>query len=90
MSSVIHKKSIITLIATILLSPALIYFAAYADEDPAVTYSTPLLPNVTDYQVDGDVTLDVNVAAVNALEITLSTTRIALDLVPGMVESGFV
>lgn len=89
MRSVIHKKSIITLIAAILLSPVLIYFTAYADEDTPVTYSTPLLPGVTDYQVDGDVTLDVNVAAVNALEITLSTTRIALELVPGMVESGF-
>lgn len=89
MSSVIHRKSIITLIVAILLSPTLICFAVHAEEEPSVTHSTPLLPNVTNYTLDGDVTLDVNVAAVNALEITLSTTRIALELVPGMVESGF-
>ena len=74
MNKIIHTA---TLIIALSLIGAIPVFA-----DDSFTVSTPLLPNVVDYQVDGDVTLDVNVAEINALEITLSTSNLAIDLTP--------
>ena len=63
--------------------------AVYADDDTPVTYSTMYIPGVTDYTTDGDVTLDVNVAAINALEITLSKSNLAIDLSPEIGTASF-
>ena len=83
MNKIIHTK-LLTLLAGILLPSILLTTAVYAteSEDTSVTYSTMYIPGVTNYNVDGDVTLDVNVAEINALEITLSTSNLAIDLTP--------
>ena len=65
--------------------------AVYADDDTSVTYSTMYIPGVTDYTVGtGDgITLDVNVAQINALEITLSRSNLLIDLSPKIGTSSF-
>ena len=80
MKKVIHIKTL--MFAGMVATTMLLAFPAFAEEDPSVTYSTMYIPGVTDYNVDGDVTLDVNVAEINALEITLSTSNLAIDLTP--------
>ena len=73
MKKVIHIKTL--MFAGMVATMMLLAFPAFAEEDTSVTYSTMYIPGVTNYNVDGDVTLDVNVAEINALEITLSTSN---------------
>ena len=88
MQKIIHTRKTIIMLG-ILLGSILIMNGnvAFADdtpntEDPSVTTKIPYVPGTTEYTLDNDMTFRVEVADIPALEITLPSSIVSLDLVP--------
>lgn len=90
MNKIIHTKTS-KLLAVALPAFAILLYSGVAFAD-SVKYSTPYSENATGYKLDGDVTVNVNVAEINALEMTLSiaVSHSATALVMNMGSGGLL